>query len=102
QRSDPLLAPLRAFHASEIGIVFGTFDRIGYNPPDGELDLSAQLRSMWTHFARFGEPGLSLWEPYGVVEPVLSMDADDDSAILVREDGFDTICEFWEPWVPNE
>jgi len=60
------LKKLGAFHALEVGYVFGTIEgRPGFDDPD--LRLSAAMRKAWTRFARTGDPNgdaLPPWPPY--------------------------------------
>ncbi|MBM4037291.1 MAG: carboxylesterase family protein [Planctomycetes bacterium] len=60
------LKKLGAFHALEIGYIFGTIEgRPGFAEPDRAL--SATMRKGWTRFARTGDPngeGLPRWPAY--------------------------------------
>lgn len=62
-RADPLVFALRAFHSAELPLVFGTHDRLGYLPPRGEDELSAELMATWAALARDGDPGTTPWDP---------------------------------------
>lgn len=101
-RSDPLLLPLRAFHISEIGLVFGTFDRAGYWPPAHEVQLSREMRLAWARFARDGAPRTGAWSPYRPeADNLVTFDADRDGARIDRDDAFDReVCDFWAPHLP--
>ncbi len=100
-RSDPLLLPLRAFHISEIGLVFGTFDRFGYSPPGFESNLSREMRLAWARFARDGAPQLGPWSPYRPeADNLVTFDAGRDGVLIERDDAFDReACDFWEPYL---
>ncbi|KAF9561150.1 carboxylesterase [Agrocybe pediades] len=51
---------LRAFHASEIPLVFGTFSTIKFAPPSqDEIGLSRYMQSAWVAFARDPVHGLT-------------------------------------------
>ena len=58
-----------AFHAAEIGYVFGNVDLFGATPTDADRALSDQMATVWTRFARTGNPngeGLPEWPAYTV------------------------------------
>ena len=57
----------RAFHAGEIGYVFGNLDLFGAVPTDEDRALSELMSSIWTQFAKTGNPngeGLPEWQAY--------------------------------------
>ena len=66
----PTNPALGACHALDIPLVFGAFGQglggllITDPPGDDALELSSQMQSAWTGFARDGEPG---WPPYDEV-----------------------------------
>jgi para-nitrobenzyl esterase len=56
-----------AFHAAEIGYVFGNVDLFGAKPTPRDYELSDQMATMWTQFAKTGSPngeGLPDWPAY--------------------------------------
>ena len=63
-----------AFHSSELWYVFGTLDRCWRPMEQADYDLSEQMVSYWTNFARTGNPnaeGLPLWKPCTQAEPYI-------------------------------
>lgn len=56
-----------AFHAAEIGYVFGNVDLFDAVPTDADRALSDQMATIWAQFARTGNPngeGLPEWPAY--------------------------------------
>ena len=56
-----------AFHAGEIGYVFGNLDLFGATPTDADREFSELMANVWTQFAKTGNPnaeGLPEWPAY--------------------------------------
>lgn len=95
-RGDPLVRALRAFHASELALVFGTQDRLGYTASPSEVALSRQIQGYWARFARTHDPNGAGAPPWPEYDPV------DDNAIVLdqglsqsRATSGDH-CDFWD------
>ena len=56
-----------AFHAGEIGYVFGNLELFDATPADADREFSELMATVWTHFAKTGNPngeGLPEWAAY--------------------------------------
>ena len=56
-----------AFHAAEIGYVFGTLEQFGASPGPADEALSDAVSDIWVRFATTGDPNggdLETWEPF--------------------------------------
>ncbi|WP_225992826.1 carboxylesterase/lipase family protein [Actinomadura rudentiformis] len=74
--SPGLKGMLRACHALDVPLTFGTLDKgvaelvIGEPVPDEAVELSAQFRAAWTAFATTGDPGWPAYNPAGAITHV--------------------------------
>lgn len=95
-RWDPIYAALRSFHASELALVFGTYDRLGYLPPRHESALSGAMQGYWAQFAADGDPNAPervSWPPYeDARSSLLELDARIGRGLEARADR----CDFWD------
>ena len=56
-----------SFHAAEIGYIFGNLELFGAKPTDADREFSDTMASIWTQFAKTGNPNgenLPRWTPY--------------------------------------
>jgi para-nitrobenzyl esterase len=91
-RADPAVSALRAFHSSELPLVFGTYDHPLYQAPSVEVALSARMQDAWGRLARTHDEG-SDWARYAIPS--------DDAHVF---DGTDSStsglnrahCDFWD------
>lgn len=95
-RADPAIRNLRAFHGSEVQVLFGNLARLGFKPPAKERALAEAMQASWAAFAASGSPvhaGTPGWEPYDVGR---------DNAVIfdwpiTLADGAGTAhCDFWD------
>ena len=67
----PEAATLGAYHASEIGYVFGNLIRPTWNYTPIDRQLADAMSSYWVNFATTGDPNggaLAKWQPYDAAE----------------------------------
>lgn len=89
-----------AFHAAEIGYVFGNLDLFGAVPTDDDRAFSDLMATIWTQFARTGNPngeGLPEWPAYARENEAymeLGVDTGAKSHIRVEEVGL--IAGAWD------
>ena len=58
-----------AFHAGELGYIFGNLDLFGAKPTAKDKEFSELMASIWTQFAKTGNPNgknLPQWDAYSV------------------------------------
>jgi carboxylesterase type B len=90
---------LRAFHSSEIPIVFGTYNSSPFGPPTGpEISLSRYVQDAWVTFARDPQQGLSNfgWPKYNPNTASLVQIGNSDNqtgVIFAHGDSFDGGCQ---------
>ncbi len=92
---------LRAYHASDIYIVFGTYNSttapVAATPT--EIALSAYIQSAWVAFARNPATGLTgadfTWPEYGATKEVILLgnSANPKGKTIVSSGKVDTDCE---------
>ena len=46
----------RAFHAAEIGYVFGMMNLFGATPTQADYEFSGKISGLWVQFAKTGSP----------------------------------------------
>jgi para-nitrobenzyl esterase len=99
-RFDPVFAGLRAFHASELMLLFGSYDRFGYIPPQGEKRLANAMRAAWSDLAVHHDPGVTLggWTQYdGTRDNKLTFDAGLlDARLVAVDEPEDALCDAWD------
>ena len=65
-----------AFHAAEIPYVFGDLSMFDIDVTDGELAFSETMMTLWTNFAKTGDPsidGVLDWPAYRTDQPVTAI-----------------------------
>ena len=88
-----------AFHAAEIGYIFGNLDLFGAKPTEADRMFSDTMASIWTQFAKTGNPNgpnLPRWTPYSAAQenylelgPVIQLQGE------LRIEHMDLIEEAW-------
>ena len=56
-----------AYHSGDLALVFGSFDKVGYDWSDEDEVVSEQMVTHWTNFAKTGNPnrpGEDVWTPF--------------------------------------
>lgn len=95
-RADPAVHELRAFHGAEIQLLFDTFTRFGYQPPERERTVADAMQMSWASMAASGSPiheRTSFWQPYEVArDNALIFDA----PLAAVERVGTTHCDFWD------
>jgi para-nitrobenzyl esterase len=99
-RTDPLLAGMRAFHASELMLLFGSYDRVGMIPTQGEDRLARAMRAAWSDLAVHHDPGVTRggWPLYDAArDNMLVLDAGLwDAELSERVNLEDALCDQWD------
>ena len=91
-----------AFHAAEIGYVFGNLDLflVGAVPTDDDRALSDLMATVWAQFARTGNPngeGLPEWPAYSRdSEAYMELGVDTGAKSHIRVDEVALIVEAWD------
>ncbi len=89
-----------AFHAGEIGYVFGDLELFGAKPVEADGELSELMASIWTQFAKTGNPngpGLPQWPEYSAdTEAYMELGVATGSKAELRIGKMDLIERAWE------
>ena len=89
-----------AFHAAEIGYVFGNLDLFGAVPTDDDRALSDLMATIWAQFARTGNPngeGLPEWPAYSRdSEAYMELGVDTGAKSHIRVDEVALIAGAWD------
>jgi carboxylesterase type B len=83
---------LRAYHSSDIPMVFGTSDLLEVNTPT-EAETSKYMQSAWAAFARDPEHGLS-WPTYDPeTDTLVKLGFENNTQVVLgRGNEFDGLC----------
>jgi para-nitrobenzyl esterase len=90
------LAAMRAFHASELPFVFGSFAQMVYLPTSGEQTLSTNIQGYWSRLSATGDPngdGAFAWPVYAL-DRELSLSLDEDLGVDEKLSASE--CDFWD------
>lgn len=95
-RGDPAVHEMRAFHGSEIQLLFDTMTRLGYEVPARERVVADAMQTSWAGMAAIGSPiheGTPHWQAYDIArDNAVIFDAP-----LAVADGLGTAhCDFWD------
>ena len=89
-----------AFHAAEIGYVFGNLDLFGAVPVADDHAFSDLMATIWTQFARTGNPngeGLPEWPAYtGENEEYMELGVDTGAKSHIRVEEVGLIAGAWD------
>ena len=101
------LEPLAGtFHASEIPYVFGNKDLLRLifmrdQPLEDALNLSAQMQTYWSNFAKTGDPNggdLPHWEPMDKDQFLMEL----TTPLGSSQGEFSSRCDVWDAVLPRE
>lgn len=95
-RADPTIRDLRAFHASEVQLLFGHIARLGYRIPESERTLVTIMQTSWANMAALGSPiheATPGWQPY---DPARDNAMIFDSPVSVADRVGNSHCDFWD------
>ena len=88
-----------AFHAAELGYVFGNLDLFGAQPTDEDRAFSDLMASIWTQFAKTGNPnaeGLPEWPAFTAAnEAYMELGVDTGSKTHLRMEQLAVIEKAW-------
>ena len=88
-----------AFHAAEIGYVFGNVELFGATPTSEDYAFSDLMATIWTQFAKTGNPngeGLPTWPAYSSdTESYMELGVNTGSKAELRIRQMDLIGEAW-------
>ena len=88
-----------AFHAAELGYVFGNLDLFGAQPTDEDQAFSDLMASIWTQFAKTGNPnaeGLPEWPAYTAAnEAYMELGVETGSKTHLRMEQLAVIEKAW-------
>jgi para-nitrobenzyl esterase len=95
-RADPALRHSRAYHGSEIHLLFGTIRQLDDEASENEQKLAEIMQTSWVGFAATGSPihaATPTWTPYDVARD----NAVVFDAALAAADGVGTAhCDTWD------
>ena len=95
---------LRAFHGSEIPIIFGTYNNSPIAPIPTEIEFSRYIQSVWVGFARNPKEGLTElgWPKYNPATASLAQlggPANATGVVFTNPDNIDILCPNTSFWI---
>lgn len=89
-----------AFHAGEIGYIFGDLELFGAKPVTADVELADLMASIWAQFARTGNPngpGLPQWPEYSAdTEAYMELGVETGSKAELRIGKMDLVQAAWQ------